>query len=96
MRKLKYVLLLVALVSSVFGAESIGPLELLPSASTGSQGIFLSDVVNRTEQPLPRIQLAPAPQIGRPVFLTRSQIGALLAKAAPDLTCTNWSGADRI
>ena len=96
MRKFKYVLLLVALVSSVFGAESIGPLELLPTASAPSQGIFLSDLVNKTEQPLPRIQLAPAPQIGRPIFLTRTQISALLTKAAPDLICTNWAGADRI
>ena len=96
MRRLKYVLLLVALVSSVFGAESIGPLELLPTASAGSHGIFLSDVVNKSEQPLPHIQLAPAPQIGRPIFLTRAHISTLLTKAAPDLTFTNWSGADRI
>src|SRR5688500_11659045 len=96
MRKFKYVLLLVVLVSSVFGAESIGPLELLPTASASSQGVFLSDLVSKTEQPLPRIQLAPAPQIGRPIFLTRAQITTLLTKAAPDLTCTNWAGADRI
>ena len=95
MRKLKYVLILVALVSTVFG-ESIGPLELLPTASANSQGIFIADLVNKSEQPLPRIQLAPAPQIGRPILLTRGQISTLLSKAAPDLTCTNWTGADRI
>src|SRR5688572_11020570 len=96
MCKFKYVLLLVVLVISAFGAESVGPLELLPTSSASSQGIFLSDLVNKTEQPLPRIQLAPAPQIGRPIFLTRPQINALLTKAAPDLTCTNWAGADRV
>ena len=96
MRKFKYVLLLLALVSSVFGAESVGQLELLPTANASSQGVFLSDLVSKTEQPLPRIQLAPAPQIGRPIFLTRAQITTLLTKAAPDLTCTNWAGADRI
>ena len=97
MRCLKYVLLLVALVSSVFGAESIGPLELVPSATAGSRGIFLTDLIsNKTGDPLPRIQLAPAPLIGRPVVLTRAQISALLSKAAPDVTCTNWSGAERV
>ena len=97
MRLLKLFLLIVALVSTVFGAEQIGPLELLGSASAGSQGIFLTDVVtNNSDQPLPRLQLAPAPAIGRPVFYSRFQVNAMLAKAAPDLTCTNWTGAERI
>jgi flagella basal body P-ring formation protein FlgA len=97
MRIPKILSFLLALVSSVFGAESIGPLELLPAASVGSSGIQLEDLVtNRTDQPLPRVQLAPAPPIGRPLFFSRAQIGALLAKAAPDLVCSNWIGADRI
>lgn len=97
MRVFKAILLFVALVSGVFGAEQIGPLELLSQATSGSQGIFLSDVVtNKSEQPLPRIQLAPAPAIGRPIFFSRFQVNAMLSKAAPDLACTNWSGAERI
>ena len=97
MRVFKTLLLVLALVSSVFGAEQIGPLELIPAASASSQGILLTDLItNRTEQPLPRILLAPAPAVGRPIVLNRSQISTLLSKAAPELVCTNWSGADRI
>src|SRR5687768_8701160 len=93
----KSILLIFALVSSVIGAENIGPLELLPQATAGTQGIYLSDVVtNKSDQPLTRIQLAPAPAIGRPVFFSRFQVNALLTKAAPELVCSNWSGADRI
>ncbi|MGZ8938657.1 MAG: flagellar basal body P-ring formation chaperone FlgA, partial [Limisphaerales bacterium] len=85
------------LVTSVFGAETIGPLELLPVATAGSKGILLTDVItNNTDQPLPSIQLAPAPSIGRPAIFSRAQISALLAKAAPDLVCSNWLGADRV
>jgi flagella basal body P-ring formation protein FlgA len=97
MRIFKSILRLAALVTSAFGAENIGPLELLPQATAGTQGIFLSDIVtNKIDQPLPRIQLAPAPAIGRPVFFSRFQVNALLTKAAPELVCSNWSGADRI
>jgi len=97
MRIFKSFLLVVALVSSVFGAEQIGPLELLPQAVARSQGILLSDVVtNKSGQPLPAIQLAPAPAIGRPVSFSRFQVNAMLAEAAPDLVCTNWGGAERI
>lgn len=97
MRLVKVIIIAAALVSTVFGTESIGDLELLPAATSGSQGILLSDLVtNRTEQPLPRIQLAPAPAIGRPVFLTRDQINTLISKAAPELVCSNWAGAQRV
>jgi flagellar basal body P-ring formation protein FlgA len=79
------------------GAENIGPLELRPQASSGSQGVLLSDLVtSRPEQALPRLVLAPAPQIGRPLFLTRSQVNELLARKAPDLVCTNWTGVERV
>src|SRR5687768_1959774 len=97
MRIYKNILISFALISSAFAAEPIGPLELLPSTTAGSQGILLSDVVtNRTGEPLPRIQLGPAPAIGRPVFLNRSQVATLLTKAAPELVCSNWLGAERI
>ena len=68
MRIYKNILISLALICSAFAAEPIGPLELLPSTTAGSQGILLSDVVtNRPGEPLPCIQLAPAPAIGRPV-----------------------------
>lgn len=86
-----------ALFFSAFGAEVIGPLELVSFATSGSQGIFLADVLtNRTSEPLPRIQLAPAAAIGRPVYFSRAQVSSLLTKAAPDLVCSNWIGADRV
>jgi flagella basal body P-ring formation protein FlgA len=97
MRPFKFIIVAAAFVSTVFGVESLAPLELVPTATAGSEGILLTDLVtNRTDQPLPRIQLAPAPLIGRPVFLNRTQIGALLTKAAPDLACSNWLGAERV
>lgn len=96
MRIFKIFIAIAALISSVFGAE-IGPLELLPVASVGSRGILLTDVItNKTDEPLPSIQLAPAPAIGRPAIFSRAQISVLLAKAAPDLVCSNWIGADRV
>ena len=72
-----------AALSSLMPAEVIGPLEVVPVATAGSHGILLTDVVtNRTEQPVPRIQLAPAPAIGRPVLMSRMQIANLLKRAA--------------
>lgn len=97
MRQFKCILLAVALVNGAVCADEIGPLELLSQTTAGTQGIFLSDVVtNRSELPLPRIQLGPAPAIGRPLFFSRFQINTMLSKAAPEWTCTNWTGAERI
>ena len=45
MRIYKNILISLALICSAFAAEPIGPLELLPSTTAGSQGILLSDVV---------------------------------------------------
>ena len=97
MRILKTIVIVTALIITVFGDEPLPPLELLPATTVGSQGILLTDLVtNKTDQPLPRIQLAPAPLIGRPVFFSRAQISSLLSKAAPDMTCSNWVGAERV
>jgi flagellar basal body P-ring formation protein FlgA len=88
---------LALLARTALAVEPIGPLELIPHTVATSQGIFLTDVVtNKTEEPLPRIQLAPAPPVGRPMFYSRVQISQMLAKAAPEISCTNWSGAERI
>jgi flagella basal body P-ring formation protein FlgA len=97
MRLFNFIFVAAALCGSAFGVEQVGPLELLPHAISSSQGIFLGDVVtNKSDQPLPRIQLAPPPPVGRPMFFSRFQINAMFAKAAPELACTNWGGADRI
>lgn len=90
-------LLLLASCLAGFAAESLGTLELLPQVTVGSRGILLSDLVtNKTDQPLPPVQLAVAPAIGRPMFLTRLQVADLLNKKAPELSCSNIIGADRI
>ena len=87
---------LLALGPSAGAAEKIG-LQLLPQATSGSRGVFLQDlVVDDPEQPVPQIELAPAPAIGRPYFLTRYQIADLLQKKAPEIVCTNWTGAERV
>jgi flagella basal body P-ring formation protein FlgA len=81
----------------IFGAENIGPLELLPQAVAGSRGVFLSDVAtNKNGAVLPPVLLGNAPQLGRPVFLSRAQVNNLLNQKAPELTCSSWNGADRI
>lgn len=79
------------------GAVEQISLQLLPQASVGSRGVFLEDlVVNDAQNPAPKIELGPAPQIGRPFVISRYQIGELLQQKAPELVCTNWTGADRV
>src|SRR3569833_1405547 len=78
-------------------AENIGPLELLPRASVGSRGVFLSDLATtRTGQVVPPVLMGASPAIGRPVFISRAQVNDLLNRKAPELACTNWGGAERI
>jgi len=91
-------LVIISIASWLSAAVALGQgFELKPQASAGAQGIFLNDLIaSRTDQPLPRVLLAPAPQIGRPVAFTRAQLNALLVQKAPELACTNWTGAERI
>ncbi len=71
--------------------------ELKPQATASTQGILLADLVtHRTDDPLPRVVLAPPPQIGRPALFTRAQLNELLSKKFPELVITNWTGADRV
>jgi flagella basal body P-ring formation protein FlgA len=71
--------------------------ELKAQATSGSQGILLGDLLtNSSDEPLPRIVLANAPTIGRPMFFTRTQVNDLLSKKAPELVCTNWTGAEKV
>lgn len=95
--KLALKIALLLFVAAASFAETIGPLELRTQASVSSRGVFLNDLVtSKNGEPLPQIQLAPAPQIGRALSLTRYQVADLLTQKAPDLSCTNWAGADKI
>jgi len=97
MRFHKSVFLFLFAINSLIAAENIGPLELIPQVTAGSQGVFLSDLVtNKSDRIIPKILLANAPQIGRPLFLTRFQVNDLLTKKAPELVCSNWIGADKV
>lgn len=96
MRLLSLFLILAGLVPARAAEEHLS-LDLLPQAEAGSRGIFLSDLVHIDPMnPLPRIELLPAPAIGRPVYLTRFHINELLSRKAPEIAITNWTGAERI
>jgi flagella basal body P-ring formation protein FlgA len=89
--------LLLSALAAPLAAENAGSYELRPQAAAGTQGILLSDLIQpRPEQALPMLVLAPAPQIGRPILLSRAQINDLIGRKAPELICTNWLGADRV
>ena len=70
-------------------------LQLASVAQVTGDGVFLQQVVKST-QPLPALRLCDAPQMGATLELSRSQVNNLLAVAAPNLTTTNWTGADSI
>jgi flagella basal body P-ring formation protein FlgA len=75
-------------------AEPSG-LQLVPVAEVTGDGVFLQQVV-KSIQTLPALRLCDAPQVGATLELSRSQVNDLLAVAAPNLTTTNWTGADSI
>jgi flagella basal body P-ring formation protein FlgA len=77
-------------------AEDIGPIELVPVATSGTEGVLLSDLAGKNGITLPKIVLGPAPAVGRPIILNRFQIIDLLAKNAPEYQCAKWIGAERV
>jgi flagella basal body P-ring formation protein FlgA len=79
---------------AVLGEES-GAVELVPVATVHRQGVLLSDLIRSTDS-LPFVVLAPAPSVGRPVYMNRFQVKDLVERKAPELKITNWFGADRI
>lgn len=96
MRLLTLSFMLVLALARAGAAEKIS-LQLAPQATVGSKGVFLNDlVVSDPLEPVAKVELAPPPQIGRPYYLSRYQIGELLQQKAPDLLCTNWTGAERV
>ena len=73
-------------------ASETATFSLFPVAQTGGEGIFLQQLV-KSEQPVPALKLGDSPAFGKITELTRAQVNALIAAAAPDLATTNWSGA---
>jgi flagella basal body P-ring formation protein FlgA len=69
--------------------------ELNSAAQVDSTGVYLQQLV-KSDQPLPAIRLADAPALGGTLDLTRAQISGLLATAAPNLSVSNWTGADSV
>lgn len=72
---------------------------LLPAAQVGVSGIYLREVLaaSSAHMPvLPDLRLAAAPALGQTASFTRDQIAALVARFAPELAATNWSGAARV
>jgi flagella basal body P-ring formation protein FlgA len=57
------------------------------------EGIFIRQIV-KSAAALPVLKLCPAPAFGKTLDLTPAQVNDLLAKLAPELATTNWTGAD--
>ncbi len=70
-------------------------LKLASVAEVTGNGVFLQQLVN-SDQTLPALRLCDAPQVGKTLDLSRSQISTLLATAAPNMVTTNWTGADTV
>ena len=69
--------------------------QLATNAQVDSSGIFLQQLV-KSDQPLPALRLGDAPAFGQTVDFTREQVKDLLATAAPNLSVSNWTGADSV
>lgn len=66
--------------------------ELAASAQVDSTGVYIHQVL-KSSQALPDARLCDAPEFGKTVELTRSQVETLLASAVPQFASTNWTGA---
>ena len=65
------------------------------TVSVDGAGIFADQVI-QSDPPLAALRLGDAPAFGKATVLTRSQLGELLAAAAPGLAVTNWGGAEAV
>lgn len=64
---------------------------------TTGEGVFLRDLVPQvTAAEFPHVRLFAAPQFGKALTLTRTQIAQAIQQQVPDLTVTNWTGAERV
>jgi flagella basal body P-ring formation protein FlgA len=86
-----------ACLAPVAGAGKPAAWQLPAEVQVDSRGVFAADVLSGAQSAsVPRVQIAPAPAMGKFLVLTRAQINEALAKAAPQLVTTNWSGAERV
>ena len=76
-------------------SSDVAALQLQSVAQVDGEGIFIQQIVKGPEA-LPVLKLCPSPAFGQSADLTRAQINDLLAKQAPSLVTTNWTGAEAI
>jgi flagella basal body P-ring formation protein FlgA len=69
--------------------------ELTSVAEVTGDGVFLQQLV-KSDHSVPALRLCDAPQVGATLELSRNKIDDLLAVTSPNLTTTNWSGADTV
>lgn len=69
-------------------------LQLNAVAPVSGDGVFLPQLF-RSETPLPAVRLADAPAFGKTLILSRAQLAAILAEAAPAVS-SNFAGADAV
>ncbi len=82
---------------AVMESQDIHQLQLVAEVAVDAQGILLPRVANPIPGvSLPAIKIGDAPGVGAPIFLTQREIQERLAKLAPGLHVTNWTGADRV
>ncbi len=76
-------------------AGETGAFQLNANAQVDGSGVYFAELV-RTSESLPSLRLCDAPEFGKTAELTRAQIINLLAVTAPEVTSTNWTGADKV
>jgi flagella basal body P-ring formation protein FlgA len=76
-------------------AGGAAALQLATDSQVDGGGVYLSEIAT-SARPLPPVRLCDAPAFGKTSELSRVQVDHLLSVAAPDLTITNWTGADKI
>ena len=83
--------LLVLLFVAPAYSSDVAALQLQSAAQVDGEGIFLQQIV-KSATALPVLKLCPSPAFGKTLDLTPAQVNDLLAKVAPELATTNWTG----
>lgn len=69
---------------------------LLPAVQVDATGIHFDQIVAGAPAGVPHLRLAPAPSAGRMLSYTPAQLNELLRQTAPELVCSNWTGAAQL
>lgn len=78
-------------------APQSSPLVLPARIQTTGEGVYLRDLIpTATDAEFPHVRLFAAPTFGKALTLTRAQISQAIQQQVPDLTVTNWTGAERV